>query len=102
MNSTLLKKLSGAMILAIACMVARGVYRTIKLLQGWEGYLSTTEAYVIALDGSMIIALVALNVCNPGELLQQARKEKEMERPILKKMSSDEGVKSEMSDGSAV
>lgn len=72
-NSKPLMWLCGAMILAISCMIARGVYRSIELLQGWRGYLNTHEVYVIGLDGSlMIIAVVALNIFNPGRLLKQA------------------------------
>jgi len=57
-NSMPLKWLSSAMILAIMCMVTRGVYRSIELLQGWRGYLNTHEVYIIALDGSLMVLAV--------------------------------------------
>jgi hypothetical protein len=89
-NSKPLRWLSGAMILAIMCMIARGVYRSIELLQGWRGNLNTHEVYVIALDGSlMVLAVVVLNICNPGKL-ERAREESGLVRSPLKEMSSDE------------
>ena len=62
--------LTCATFLAVGCMITRGVYRSIELLQGWRGELITTQRYFIALDGTMmIIALAAFNICNPGDLL---------------------------------
>ncbi|KAI4101561.1 MAG: hypothetical protein L6R37_004887 [Teloschistes peruensis] len=72
-----LSLLCGATTISVACVLVRSVYRTIELLQGWRGYLITTERYFIALDGTMIlIALLVYNVLNPGELLRKAEKEK--------------------------
>ncbi|MCJ1367956.1 hypothetical protein MMC16_007094 [Acarospora aff. strigata] len=66
--------LSGATLLAVACMIIRGVYRSIELLQGWRGALITSEKYTIALEGSMmILALVIFNVFNPGALFAKAK-----------------------------
>ncbi len=66
--------LSGATLLSIACMIIRGVYRSIELLQGWRGYLITTERYAIALEGCMMfIAVAVLNVYHPGRLLAKAK-----------------------------
>ena len=70
--------LTGGTFLAVGCMIARGVYRSIELLQGWQGKLITTERYFIALDGAMVlIALGVFNVCNPGELLTKFRKQEQ-------------------------
>jgi hypothetical protein len=84
-------------------MIARGVYRSIELLQGWTGYMNTDEAYVIGLDGSlMVLAVLVLSLCNlGGRLLQLARKE--MEAGIGQKMINSEedeakGCQSENSD----
>ncbi|TVY30195.1 Sphingoid long-chain base transporter [Lachnellula hyalina] len=86
-----LRWLSGAMVLAIVCMITRGVYRSIELLQGWRGFLNTHQVYIIALDGAlMVIAVVALNVCNPERLLKQAREEIELANPLVKEPSSKE------------
>jgi hypothetical protein len=99
-NSKPLRWLAFAMILAIMCMVARGVYRSIELLQGWDGYLNTHEVYVIALDGSlMVIAAVVLNIFNPARLLKSAE-ETGLAGSPLKEVSSDEEVKVEVSSDS--
>jgi hypothetical protein len=74
-------------------MIARGIYRSIELLQGWTGYLNIHEAYVIGLDGVlMLTAVLALNMCNPGKLLAQAVVEKGVKR-LLKESGSQEEVK---------
>ncbi|KAL3427432.1 rta1 domain-containing protein [Phlyctema vagabunda] len=80
--STPLKRLAFAMIIAVLCMVTRGVYRSIELLEGWRGYLNLTERYVLSLDAAlMILAVVILNFLNPGKLLQQGRAEKDAADP---------------------
>jgi hypothetical protein len=38
-----LRCVSVATTLAVTCMVIRGVYRSIELMQGWRGYLFTHE-----------------------------------------------------------
>lgn len=61
-----------AMTIAMAMMITRGVYRTIELLQGWRGYLITTQAYIIALDAvPMVIAFGALTIVNPAKIWSQ-------------------------------
>jgi hypothetical protein len=56
----------------ITCMVIRGVYRTMELLQGWRGYLITHERFAIGLEGSMMAAaVIAFNILNPGKLLEK-------------------------------
>jgi RTA1 like protein len=56
-----------AMVLSILAIYVRSVYRTIELLQGWTGYLITTETYFVVLDGAMmVLAVVVFNVIHPG------------------------------------
>ncbi|KAL2222962.1 RTA1 like protein-domain-containing protein [Thermoascus aurantiacus ATCC 26904] len=56
-----------AMVFSIVCIYIRSIYRTIELLEGWDGYLITTERYFIALDGAMMILAVAVfNFIHPG------------------------------------
>ena len=64
--------ISSATILSVTCVVIRGIYRSIELLQGWTGYLITNERFALALDGGMIIlAVVIFNVFNPGYLFKK-------------------------------
>lgn len=71
---TNLMLLAAATLLSVACMIIRGVYRSIELLQGWRGELITDETYVIALEGSMMFVAVAVfNIFNPGMLLAKSR-----------------------------
>lgn len=66
--------LCSATLLSVTCMVIRGVYRTMELMQGWRGYLITTERFAIALEGVMMLIAVAIfNLYNPGLLLAKAR-----------------------------
>ncbi|GHJ90097.1 hypothetical protein NliqN6_6499 [Naganishia liquefaciens] len=55
-------------------IVMRGVYRTIELLQGWDGYLITHEVYFNVLDFlPMILALAIFNIVHPGLILRSRR-----------------------------
>jgi hypothetical protein len=64
--------LCGVTKFVITCMVIRGVYRTMELLQGWRGYLITNERFAVGLEGAMMAAaVVAFNILNPGKLLQK-------------------------------
>ncbi|KAJ9666392.1 hypothetical protein H2201_003580 [Coniosporium apollinis] len=66
--------LAAATLLSVACMIIRGVYRSIELLQGWRGELITDEKYVVALEGSMMFVAVAVfNAFSPGVLLAGTR-----------------------------
>ena len=49
-----------ATVLAVVVIVIRSIYRTIELLQGWSGYLITTERFFIALDGAMMVLAVGV------------------------------------------
>ena len=66
--------LSLGTMLTITCMVIRGVYRSMELLQGWRGYLITNERFAIALEGSLMsVALLNLNINHPSRLLAKAK-----------------------------
>jgi hypothetical protein len=56
-----------AMVLSVVLIVTRSIYRTIELLQGWSGYLITTQRYFIALDGAVMVGAVGVfNIASPG------------------------------------
>jgi hypothetical protein len=58
-------------IIAFICVFIRNCYRTVAFLQGWTGFLSSHEVYFIVLDACMIlIATIALNICDPATLLR--------------------------------
>ncbi|KAL6716607.1 hypothetical protein ACLMJK_006174 [Lecanora helva] len=70
-----LKILVAATTLSIVVIVIRSIYRSIELLQGWDGFLITHERYFVALDGAMmVIAVGVFNVANPAWLLQGTAK----------------------------
>lgn len=63
-----------AMIFSVLCIYARSIYRTIELVQGWDGYLITTQRYFIALDGAMMVAaVVVFNFCHPAWMMPSTR-----------------------------
>lgn len=73
-------------------MITRAVYRTVELAGGWYGKIISTQRYFgewpsngtvnfrfnvvfmkVVLDGGMIaLAMLALNIFNPGALLREA------------------------------
>ncbi|GKZ35747.1 hypothetical protein AbraIFM66950_006500 [Aspergillus brasiliensis] len=70
-----LRKITSALMIACTCMVARGIYRSMELMNGWEGYLFTHEIYAVILDALvMFIASLALAVWNPAALIKEARR----------------------------
>ncbi|WVQ79504.1 hypothetical protein IAT38_001603 [Cryptococcus sp. DSM 104549] len=55
-------------------IIIRGIYRTVELIQGWDGYLIEHEVYQDTLDGiPMFIALVAIAIFHPGFFLPRRR-----------------------------
>ena len=49
---------------------SRSVYRTIELVDGWNGRIIQTELYFDVMDGAMIVAsMYCLNIFHPGALL---------------------------------
>jgi hypothetical protein len=58
--------LLAAVSLSVICVIARSIYRTVELSQGWTGYLITHEDYFTVLDGTMMIIAVGIfNFCQP-------------------------------------
>ena len=46
------------------------MYRTIELVDGWEGRIIHNELYFNVMDGAMIVAsMYCLNIFHPGRLL---------------------------------
>ncbi|KAF5310456.1 hypothetical protein D9611_012296 [Ephemerocybe angulata] len=59
-----------ALTLSTFVLVIRSVYRTIELVDGWNGTIISTEWYFCVFDGSMIvIAIYLLNIVHPGIFL---------------------------------
>ena len=49
----------------------RSVYRTIELVDGWNGRIIKNELYFNIMDGAMIVAaMFCLNELHPGRLLK--------------------------------
>ncbi|KAJ0424179.1 RTA1 like protein-domain-containing protein [Aspergillus carlsbadensis] len=83
--------LLGAMIFSVICIYIRSIYRTIELLEGWDGYLITTERFFYALDGTMMVLAVAVfNIFHPGWLLPGA------EKTFRAKIEVEEGSSTEL------
>ena len=56
-----------ATIFSVVVIYVRSIYRTVELLEGWKGYLITTEWFFIGLDGiTMVLAVVVYNFIHPG------------------------------------
>ncbi|AFR95340.1 hypothetical protein C343_03436 [Cryptococcus neoformans C23] len=56
-------------------IIVRGVYRSVELVQGWNGYVISREVYQDCLDGiPMFIAVLSINVFHPGFFLPRRRK----------------------------
>lgn len=67
-----------AIVFSTTMMILRGFYRSVELLQGWNGFLITHEGYLIGLDATpMLIAMGILAVLNPGMLFAKVRKSRE-------------------------
>ncbi|KAJ4232917.1 hypothetical protein NW757_013765 [Fusarium falciforme] len=59
-----------AILISLFMIFVRSIYRTIELLQGWDGYLITHEGYFIGLDAAtMTIAVAIFNFLDPIYLL---------------------------------
>lgn len=67
------KVLVAATVVGVAFIYVRSIYRTVELLEGWDGYLITHEVYFIVLDGAMMVgAVVVFNVVHPAGALKGA------------------------------
>ncbi|ORY26056.1 RTA-like protein [Naematelia encephala] len=62
--------LLGGVLLASVMIILRGLYRSVELVQGWNGVIIQTERYQNCLDGiPMLITLLAFNFIHPMFLL---------------------------------
>ncbi|KAJ6517097.1 RTA1 like protein-domain-containing protein [Mycena vulgaris] len=65
-----LRIMIGALIFNTTCLLIRAIYRTLELLDGFEGQIISTERYFNVLDGGMIaLAIFTLNFAHPGVYL---------------------------------
>ncbi|KAL8642821.1 MAG: hypothetical protein Q9228_000517 [Teloschistes exilis] len=70
---------------SVVMIYVRSIYRTVELLQGWDGYLITHQVYFVVLDGALMVAAVGVfNVWNPGWLLMSTPKPRESEETELR------------------
>ncbi|KAI4233777.1 MAG: hypothetical protein LQ349_004210 [Xanthoria aureola] len=80
-----LKILVAAACFSVLMIYVRSIYRTVELLQGWDGYLITHQVYFVVLDGALMVAAVGVfNIWNPGWLLRSAPKRPESEEMELR------------------
>ncbi|OBS28209.1 hypothetical protein FPOA_02150 [Fusarium poae] len=57
-------------IISVVFVYIRCIYRTVELLEGWEGHLLKTEGYFIGLDGVCIaVAILIFCIFDPAVLL---------------------------------
>lgn len=63
------------------CVIVRSIYRTVELLQGWTGYLITTQRCFVALDGiMMLIAVGVFNFTSPRwTFVEEPKQDRESE-----------------------
>ncbi|KAH6869136.1 RTA1 like protein-domain-containing protein [Thelonectria olida] len=89
-----------AVFISLFMIFIRSIYRTIELLQGWDGYLITHEGYFIGLDGAtMVIAVGVFTFLDPVFLLwgQDDKLKSAYEQTEL----GERGINSERWDDSA-
>ncbi|KAJ7512201.1 RTA1 like protein-domain-containing protein [Mycena galericulata] len=73
-----LRIMIGALGFNTTCLLIRAIYRTLELLNGFEGRIISTERYFNVLDGGMItLAIFTLNFVHPGIFLQVQSRGKE-------------------------
>ncbi|KIO30488.1 hypothetical protein M407DRAFT_20381 [Tulasnella calospora MUT 4182] len=64
------------LVIATVFIYVRSIYRTIELLDGWNGPIITNETLFNVLDGMQILlAMVTLNVLHPGWLVPLTKAE---------------------------
>lgn len=74
----------GATAFSCLLIVVRSIYRTVELLQGFDGYLITHEEYFVGLNGVlMFLAVTVFNVVHPGWFLPERKEEGEFEHVDL-------------------
>ncbi|KAJ7754216.1 RTA1 like protein-domain-containing protein [Mycena maculata] len=76
-----LRIMIGALAFNTTCLLIRAIYRTLELLNGFEGRIISTQRYFNILDGGMIaLAIFTLNIAHPGiYLAPQDREDSEVE-----------------------
>ncbi|KAJ7615566.1 RTA1-domain-containing protein [Roridomyces roridus] len=77
-----LRVMVGALAFNTVCLLIRAIYRTLELLNGFEGRIIRTERFFNILDGGMILlAMVTFNVVHPGVYLKapEGRESSEVE-----------------------
>ncbi|KAF9464056.1 RTA1-like protein [Collybia nuda] len=68
-----LKIMSIGLSFSTVCLFIRSIYRTIELVDGWNGKIITTQVYFNVLDGAMIVlAMYTLNFVHPGVFLKSS------------------------------
>ncbi|KAL4726993.1 hypothetical protein ACLX1H_005892 [Fusarium chlamydosporum] len=73
-----------ATIVSVVFVYIRCIYRTVELLEGWDGHLLKTEGYFIGLDGVCIaIAILVFCALDPAVLL-------DFEEPVTANQSFNE------------
>lgn len=71
-------------IVSVVFVYIRCIYRTVELLEGWEGHLLKTEGYFIGLDGVCIaVAILVFCIFDPAVLL-------DFQEPITAEQSFNE------------
>lgn len=62
-----------ATIISCLTIYIRCIYRTVQLAQGWTGYLSSHEAFFLALDAAMMVVAVGIYMLfDPAVLLRRS------------------------------
>ncbi|KAH8919185.1 RTA1-domain-containing protein [Atractiella rhizophila] len=59
-----------------AMVIIRGIYRTVELAQGWNGYLIEHEMYILLDAFPMLVLLVALALAHPFWTFHQTKPKK--------------------------
>ncbi|GAA6011490.1 hypothetical protein JCM11491_002804 [Sporobolomyces phaffii] len=59
-----------ALLAASLCIIARGIFRTIELDEGFSGHLATVERYILADAIPIVFSCYILNVVHPAKYLR--------------------------------
>ncbi|KAG8831549.1 hypothetical protein FRC17_003000 [Serendipita sp. 399] len=64
------RKLVWGTMFASLCIIARGIFRTAELGEGWKGFLFIHEIFTIDLDGfPIVLCMLVFNIVHPGMTL---------------------------------
>ncbi|GAA6063548.1 hypothetical protein JCM10212_002660 [Sporobolomyces blumeae] len=64
--SRMIRLLLWAMAFASACIIARGIFRTAELAEGFDGYLATEERMILVDAIPIALASISLNIIHPA------------------------------------